>query len=165
MLARGRPRKLGSFEISSFFRELIGHASFVDVEALVTDRKLIVEELSVPTIHRLLDGTGIGVKKDELPNPGGPERCVLIRVSKWKQPAETRHQGRDSASGFLWRILTGKGLMAFMLTADDAAETVLRVARAATGRLGSRKRRVLTNHAGLAGALRSELKGWRIEAE
>lgn len=164
MPKRGRPRKLGAFEACSFFKALMQHASFVDVELLVTDRGLIVEELSAPTICRLLGQTGIRLNRNTLPDSGGPERSVAIRANKWEQPVETRCQGTSPVSGILWRILTGKGLMAFMLTADDSAETVVRVARAAAGRLGSRKRRVVTNHAGLEGALRADLKGWRIDA-
>lgn len=162
---RGRHRKLGPFELSRFFDSLSERSSFVDVGMLVRDRGLIVDSLSVPTVHRLLEKAGIRLNRDELPDPGGPARSVLISASKWVQPVETRCQGGIPVSGILWRILTGKGLMALMLTADDSAETVLRVARAASGRLGSRKRRVVTNHSGLENALRSELKGWRIDAE
>ena len=161
---RGRPRKLGTFEIYGLFKALMQRASFVDVELLVTDRGLIVEELSAPTIRRLLDQTGIRLNRNTLPDPGGPERSVMIRASKWEQPVETRRQWTSPASGILWRILTGKGVMAFMLTADDSAESLALVARAAAGRLGSRKRRIVTNHAALEGALRADLKGWRIDA-
>ena len=164
MPRRGRRRILGQFELSGFFEKLRERDSFVDVRMLVSDRDLIVERLSKPTIHRLLEQTGIRVSRDKLPDPGGSARSVIIHASKWEQPVETRCQGRSPVSGFLWRILTGKGLMAFMLTEDDSANSVERVARAAASRLKSRKRRVVSNHSGLRKALQSELNGWRIDA-
>lgn len=88
---------------------------------------------------------------------------MTIRWSKWRQPGETRYGSKAPVSGCLWQVLTGKGMKAFMLTADDSRETVAKVAEKLEAWLGNRKRAIATNHKVLAEALRSEFHGWGIE--
>ena len=163
MAGRGRPNKLGCFEATTFFMKVLEYTSFLDVKMLIKKQGLIVERMSRPTIHRLLGKWGMRVSREELPPPSGPARIVMIWMSKWEQPAETRDQGMPMISGVLWRILTGKGLMAFMLTKDGSSETAARVALAAAASLGSRKRKILTNDPGLKLALQTQKKGWPID--
>jgi len=59
-------------------------------------------------------------------------------------------------------MVTGKGLMAFMLTLDDSAASVAKVAAAVVDKLSNRKRAVATNHQKLMEALQLKLPKWGI---
>lgn len=163
MVGRGRPRKSGAFEETSCFQRLIERGDFLTVYDLVGDRSLLVEPLSAVSVRRYLRAWGIRSEDDQRPDAGGSDRTITVRWSKWQQPEETRYGFQAPVSGCLWRILTGSGLKAFLLTADDSWETVAKVAERLQAWLGNRKRAVITNHRVLAEALRSELCGWEIE--
>ena len=162
MAQRGRKPKIGSFEVSNFFTKLMEHGSFVDVDMLSKNLSFLAEPLSPATIRRLLKKWGMQVDSDKLTQFGGPTRNVIIHVSDWVQPSETRHPSRALVSGVIWILLNGKG-MAFMLTADGRPETAWRVALVAVAKLKSRKRRVFTNHSELQSALKSQMNKWIIE--
>ena len=88
----------------------------------------------------------------------------MIQWTEWMQPDATRRSSENPLPGHLWRILTAKGMKAFMLTPDASQTAVKDVAKGTVRFLGNRKRTVVTNHRELADALREELKGWKIEA-
>lgn len=163
MAVRGRPRVSGAFEETSCFQRLIERGCFLTVDDLVSDRSLLVEPLSAVSVRRRLRSWGIRSGDDQPPDAGGSARTITVRWSKWQQPEETRYGSKAPVSGCLWQILTGSGLKAFLLTADDSRETVAKVAERLQAWLGNRKRTVVTNHRVMAEALRSELCGWVIE--
>lgn len=153
---------IGAFEATGFVNALLQSKSFVTLQRLGIDRGLIVDRLSVPTLRAYLNEWGLGMEGSERPDSGGPCRNVTVRAGRWTQPDGVTQRGDVPISGVLWQILTGKGLMAFMLTVDDSSEAVAMVADRLIPRLGNRKRTVATNHQALALILRTKLAGWNI---
>lgn len=91
---------------------------------------------------------------------------MAINVSEWIQPAETVDQGSTPLRGTIWRLLSGRGIEGFMLTADDSGEVVENVASAVVDCIKKkRKRHLMTNHRGLAVALHGKLKGWNVHQD
>ena len=90
---------------------------------------------------------------------------MIIHVTQWIQPPETTETGSSPLRGTIWRLLSGRGVEGFMLTAVDSDEAVENVAAAMTERLKSRKRELRTNHPGLATALSSKLPKWQVHVE
>lgn len=162
---KGRPRKIGPFEETDCLKRIVESGRLVDVKELMKNRGLLPEPLSKPTIRRILQRMELQAANKGQVTTGGPSRSVTIRAMTWEQPSETTEAGNSPLVGVLWQMVTGKGVMAFMLTKDSSAASVSQVADALIARVGSRKRNMVTDNPMLFENLRSKLPSWRITVE
>ena len=159
LMCKGSPRKLGPFEETEYFKLLLNAPGFQDPKTMMNPTSGSVESMSKSTAERNLRRWGIVANAEMRPVPNQSNRTLHLWRLEWKQPENTVQGGETALQGILWLLVTGKGLKGFMLTADDAGDTLGKVATAALEKLKGRKRQLRTNHSGLAEV---NLPGWRI---
>lgn len=148
--SRGRPRKLPCFNETQILKLLFGENGFQDWESVKElIRRQSGEDLSRKSVFRLLGRWGINHRT------GSQRGRILLLGGPWQQPMDTVDGRAAPLEGMLWRIVSGRGVEAFMLTAGESEEELKRVASAVVDwREGSRKP-LETGHPGLAMHLQS----------
>lgn len=156
--SRGRPRKLHCFNETQILKLLFGENGFQDWESVKElIRRQSGEDLSRKSVFRLLGRWGINHRT------GSQRGRILLLGGPWQQPMDTVDGRAAPLEGMLWRIVSGRGVEAFMLTSENSAAAAGKVAAAAVGCFKNRKRELRTNNPYLAESLRGKLKGWRVD--
>ena len=147
---RGRPRKLPCFNETEILKLLLDHKVLHDwksVKKLI--RRQSGEDLSHKSVFRLLGRWGLNHRT------GGLRGRVLLSGEPWQQPMDSVEDRAIPLEGMLWRIVSGRGVEAIMLTAGESEEELKQVADAA-GKWNTGRRTCLkTDHAGLTWHLQS----------